>query len=124
MSDNPGQPRPLICLCNRGDNQGMPTGRPITCPPEWIQALAESFRRVFANEGEITINNPFLGGYISQVHYGRRGIPWIQIEINRKLYLAEPYFDAQNLRVNDERVQELRKKIFRAIVQFWAEKSD
>jgi N-formylglutamate amidohydrolase len=80
ISDNPGQPRPLICLCNRGDNRGMPTGRPITCPPEWIQALAESFRRVFANEGELTLNNPFLGGYISQVHYEEKGISCIQIE--------------------------------------------
>lgn len=126
MSDNPGRSRPLICLSNNGDERGMSTKAraPITCPPEWIQALAETFQREFADEGEVVINNPFLGGFNSQFHYRRKGIPWIQIEINRKLYLAEPYFDAQKLRVNDERVQELRKKIFCAIVQFWTEKSD
>ncbi|MBK5190084.1 MAG: N-formylglutamate amidohydrolase [Methanosarcinales archaeon] len=124
ISDNLGQPRPLICLCNRGDNRGRPTGRPITCPPEWIQTLAESFRRVFPNEGAVTINNPFLGGYISQVHYGRRGIPWIQIEINRTLYLNEAYFNPHELRVKTEIIRGLREKIFNAIVRFWTEISD
>nr|HID59032.1 N-formylglutamate amidohydrolase [Desulfobacterales bacterium] len=126
ISDNPGQPRPLICLCNRGDNRGMPAGEhgPITCPPEWIQTLAESFRRVFANEGEVTINNPFLGGYIAQLHYERKGIPWIQIEINRKLYLNEVCFDPQELRVKQEIIQALRERIFNAIARFWTEVSD
>jgi N-formylglutamate deformylase len=122
-SENPARERPLICLSNRGDGRGMPTTErgPITCPPEWIQELAESFRRVFTNEGTVTINNPFFGGFISQFHYRRTGIPWIQIEINRKLYLAEPYFDLQTLQVNEARIQELRTKIFRAIEEFWNE---
>ncbi len=124
ISDNPSQPRPLICLCNRGDNRGMPAGRPITCPPEWIQAFAESFQCVFADEGEVTINNPFLGGCISQVHYGRKGIPWIQIEINRKLYLNEAYFDSQKMRVKKKLILGLRKKILDAVIQFWTGISD
>jgi N-formylglutamate deformylase len=124
ISDNPGQPRPLICLCNRGDNRGMPAGKPITCPPEWIQALAESFRRVFANEGEVAINNPFLGGYISQVHYGRKGTPWIQIEINRRLYLNEAYFDPDRMKVRKKIILGLRKKIWDAIIQSWTLISD
>ncbi len=119
-SDNPGRPRPLICLSNRGDERGMPTKErgPITCHPEWIQTLAEFFKREFADEGTVAINNPFLGGFISQAHYRRKGIPWIQIEINRKLYLTEPYFDAQTPIVKEERVQRLKEKIFRAIEEF------
>ena len=124
ISNNPGQPRPLICLSNRGDNRGMPAGRPVTCPPEWIQALAESFRRVFTNEGEITINNPFLGGYISQVHYGRRGIPWIQIEINRTLYINDAYLNPAKISVKEEIIHALREKIANAIIQFWTGISD
>ena len=100
----------------------MSTGRPITCPHEWIRALAESFRRVFANEGEITINNPFLGGYISQVHYGRGGIPWIQIEINRTLYLNEDYFEHSEMEVKKEIIHALQEKIAHAIIQFWTGK--
>jgi len=120
-SDHPGRPRPLICLSNRGDERGMPTKEhgPVTCPPEWVRALAETFRREFADEeGEVALNNPFLGGFISQAHFRSKGIPWIQIEINRKLYLAEPYFDAETLQVKEERVQELRMKTLRAIETF------
>jgi N-formylglutamate deformylase len=124
INNNPGQPRPLICLCNGGDNRGMSTGRPLTCPPEWIQALAESFQRVFGNEGEVAINKPFLGGYISQVHFERKGIPWIQIEINRTLYLNEVYFDPSKMRVKKEIIQALREKIAYAIIQFWTHSSD
>jgi len=102
----------------------MPTGRPITCPPEWIQALSESFRHVFGNEGEITINNPFLGGYISQVHYGRRGISWIQIEINRTLYLNEAHLEPSEIMVKEEIIRALQEKIAHAIIQFWTGISD
>jgi len=49
------------------------------------------------------MNDPFAGGYISQFHYARRGIPRIRIEINRKLYLNETYFDLERLRV-DQRI--------------------
>ncbi len=116
----PGNPRPLICLSNQGDEQGMPVSErgPVTCPPEWIRALAESFRCAFAGEGEIAINNPFVGGYISQYHYEWSGIPWIQIEINRKLYLNEMYFDSERLRVDQRIIQELRNRIFDTIIQF------
>ncbi|MGP8320398.1 MAG: N-formylglutamate amidohydrolase [Methanosarcinaceae archaeon] len=118
ISDKPDLPRPLICLSNRGGRGGMPVrGRgPVTCPPEWIRALAESLRQAFAGVGRVAMNDPFAGGYISQYHYGR-GIPWIQIEINRKLYLNETYFDPERLRVKKEIIMELREKIFGPIIE-------
>ena len=48
----------------------------------------------------------------------RTGIPWIQIEINRKLYLNETYFDPERLRVDQRIIQELRERISDAIVRF------
>ncbi|OEU48976.1 MAG: hypothetical protein BA871_05445 [Desulfuromonadales bacterium C00003096] len=119
-SVHPGEPRPLICLSNRGDREGVPVcGRGhVTCPPEWIRALAESLGQAFAGVGRVAMNDPFLGGYISQYHYGQRGIPWIQIKINRKLYLNEAYFDPERLRVDQRIIQELRGRISDAIVQF------
>ncbi len=115
-----GEPRPLICLSNRGDRDGVPVrGRgPVTCPPKWIRALAESLGQAFAGGGRVAINDPFAGGYISQYHYEREGIPWIQIEINRKLYLNETYFDPERLKVDQRIIQELRERIFDAIVRF------
>ncbi len=119
-SDKPDLPRPLICLSNRGDEHGMPvSGRGhVTCPPEWIRALAESLGQAFAGVGRVAMNDPFLGGYISQYHYELRKIPWIQIEINRKLYLNETYFDPELLRVDQRIIRELRERIFDTIVRF------
>ena len=121
-SDHPGEPRPLICLSNRGDREGMPvSGRgPVTCPPEWIRALAESLGQAFSGGGRVAMNDPFAGGYISQYHYERMGIPWIQIEINRKLYLNETYLDPGRLRVDQRIIRELRARIFDAILRFLA----
>ena len=81
-------------------------------------ALAESLRQAFAGVGRVAINDPFAGGYISQYHYEREGIPWIQIEINRKLYLNETYFDPELLRVDQRIIRELRERISDAILRF------
>lgn len=124
-SDNPGRRRPLICVSNRGDGQGRQTSTqsPLTCPPEWLQTLAESFRVVFDAKGDdsIALNTPFLGGYISQAHSQSSGIPWIQVELNRNLYLTEPYFDPQTLAVSARRLEELRGVVLAALELFVAE---
>jgi len=116
----PGQERPLICLGNRGDKKGHPLkeGGSITCPPEFIQLLEKCFRRVFADEGgDVKINEPFSGGYIIQSH-AKGIIPWIQVEINRKLYLSSPYFNSEALTVSEQRIFELRNKILTIIKMF------
>jgi formiminoglutamase len=120
-SSDPGYARPLVCLSNGGDEKGEPTkrGSPVTCPPKLIQTLAESFRYVFANKGAVTINKPFAGGYTSRYHHRMSGVPWIQIELNRKLYLAAPYLDAKRLFVDKKRISELREMIFSAIERFF-----
>ena len=124
-SGNPGKRRPLICLSNRGDAQGRQTSTqgPITCPPEWLQALADAFRRSFDSNGDnrVALNTPFLGGYISQAHSRSRGIPWIQVELNRNLYLTEHYFDPQTLEVSMHRLEELRGMVIAALERFFAE---
>ena len=40
----------------------------------------------------IHLNDPFRGGHITRAH-GGGSLPWIQVEMNRSLYLAEPWFD-------------------------------
>lgn len=117
ISKPSGVPRPLICLSNRGDVNGHPTQErgPVTCPPEWIQSLAECFRAAFAGEnGRVAINDPFYGGYITQKHY-HGDIPWIQVEINRKLYLSSPWFDSCKMICSAKRIQDLQTRIFTAI---------
>ena len=64
-----GQERPNACL---GNADG-------TCPDSWIETL-----RVFLAKrlpGEVTINRPFSGGYITRNHANE--MPWLQLELSR-----------------------------------------
>lgn len=66
---DPGAERPAVCI---GDGNGA-------CPRAWAEALAECLRGGFS--GEVTINQPFSGGFITR-HHGRE-IPWVQLELSR-----------------------------------------
>ena len=74
VGPDPGVRRPRICLSN-GDG---------TCPMEWIKSLAGCFKRAFKTE--ITISQPFKGGYIIRSH--ARELPWIQLELSREGFLS------------------------------------
>ena len=114
-----GKKRPLICLGNNGNRRGQAGKNGITtCPPEWVQELAGEFRKEFCLGQEVAINNPFSGGFISNAHYWRKGIPWIQIEVNRALYDPDSCEGPEH---NPARysVTELREKIWRVLTQFW-----
>jgi N-formylglutamate deformylase len=117
----PGRPRPLICLSNRGDRRGMPFRGEglVTCPPEWLQALAGSFQAEFAGEGRVLMNDPFRGGFISVAHYRRTRIPWVQVEINRSLYETGASVSQETQQVDDHRVADLRERILSALTRFW-----
>jgi len=114
-----GKKRPLICLGNNGDRTGQAKKNGITtCPAGWVQDLAGEFRKEFGLGREVAINNPFSGGFISNAHYWRKGIPWIQIEVNRALY-------GTGLGKGPEQssacygICELRERIWRVLTQFW-----
>ena len=69
VGPDPGSRRPAVCL---GDGRG-------SCPVEWMARLRDAFAGHFP--GEVTINQPFRGGYISTCH--GREMPWIQLELAR-----------------------------------------
>jgi N-formylglutamate deformylase len=117
-----GNKRPMICLGNNGDNRGRAVNGGITtCPETWVRALAEEFRREFSSEfldDAVAINNPFSGGFISNAHYWRKGIPWIQIEINRSLYEPVDGMDCPAVPM-DRQLSELREKVWQVLTGFW-----
>ncbi|HOB18633.1 MAG TPA: N-formylglutamate amidohydrolase [Candidatus Methanoculleus thermohydrogenotrophicum] len=121
-----GRPRPLFCLSNRGDRNGRPRrkGGLVTCPPEWLSALARSFQDEFDGEGRIAMNDPFRGGFITVAHYRRTRTPWIQVEVNRDLYETDGYIDPETHQVDEARIAELRGRILSAIIGFWEEVPD
>ncbi|MFC1492778.1 N-formylglutamate amidohydrolase [candidate division KSB1 bacterium] len=107
VSSEPGIKRqPKICL---GNSNGK------TCPNDIVEKLAECFRTSFSlNVDDVTINDPFSGGYITRT-YGMKPIPWIQVEMNRSLYLDERWFDQSNLRMNQSKLKQLNKSFYYAL---------
>lgn len=101
ISPDSGMERPLICLGNRFGE---------AAPNELIEKIRLGFINVFElNESDVTINKPFAGGFITRI-YGNNPLPWVQVEMNRSLYLREPYFDSASLQISEERLIELNNK--------------
>ena len=120
---NPGEPRPLICLGNLGgaDARVCPPHNRLSCEPELLEFMRDKFCEIFANEDvdiEIpavaTMNVPFEGGYITR-RMGLHELPFVQIEMSRAVYLAKPYYDAENLTVDEARLTDLNHKIWSVI---------
>ncbi len=117
-SEFSGRKRPFICVSNRGNRRGdKAQGRRLTCPPEMARSLVRCLQEQFPEEAlDITLNDPFLGGYIVRQH--SRHLPWIQIELNRRSYLAPQWYDPDNLEVCHKRIGELRVNLFAALRKF------
>ena len=82
-----------------------------------ITTLAGVFKEEFCFDREVAINNPFSGGFIANAHFWHKGIPWIQIEMNRSLY--EPEGSVVPVQKTDDRVVRLREKIWNVLTTFW-----
>ncbi|TCT12875.1 formiminoglutamase [Natranaerovirga pectinivora] len=88
--------RPLFCISNRGNALGEMNinlqGEKITAPSRVLMKLKslieDAFSDIRVTDREfVAINSPFYGGYITK-HQGSLGhIPWIQIEVNKCIYL-------------------------------------
>lgn len=94
--------RPLFCIGNRGSESGDFVNEPITAPVEMMQTfkrlLEEHFgplvKEWIGDHGQtpfVTMNQPFSGGYMTRKHGAAGPIPWIQLEINRRLYLPKTH---------------------------------
>ena len=110
ISPDTGARRPLICLGNRFGK---------TAPNELIEKLKRSFTKIFnLDEKQVAINEPFAGGFITR-NYGNNPLPWIQVEMNRSFYLADLFFNPDNLTVREERLAELKNKFYRTLQNFF-----
>jgi N-formylglutamate deformylase len=99
-------PRPLFCLSN---DSGRTSPQPLM--EGFARAIADAFE---LRRSDVSLNEPFKGGYITRSH-GGNPLPWIQVEMNRSLYLAEPWFDRPTLTVAPERLDDLRGRFLAAI---------
>jgi formiminoglutamase len=69
-----GRDRPRVCLSNASG----------TCSQDWFDKLVHCFKKSF--DCEISVNNPFKGGYIIRSHCSE--LPWMQIELSRAPFLG------------------------------------
>jgi formiminoglutamase len=93
--------RPKFCLSN---NDGKAASQTM------MDLLASCISESYGIErDDISLNDPFHGGYITKT-YGNNPVPWIQIEMNRDLYLADPWFDKETLSVDLAHLKKLNKQ--------------
>jgi formiminoglutamase len=98
--------RPLICL---GNAHGK------ACDQDVVKKLAGCFCEAFELvEKDVVINQPFAGGYITRT-YGNNPLPWVQVEMNRSLYLSSPWFDPITLQVDNHQLMELNDRFKTAL---------
>jgi formiminoglutamase len=123
IEEDAGTVRPLVCLGNLGDENGEiePVFNRVTCDPELIRFMAEAFRLAFQHEdlevdppAVAAMNVPFNGGYITR-SYGGAGVPLVQIEMSRALYINKASFDETTLTVKESRIRDLNGKIWQVL---------
>lgn len=109
--DGNNNKRPLFCLSN---NDGQ------TSSQEMMELLADSISESFSIErNEVSFNDPFHGGYITRT-YGNNPVPWIQVEMNKKLYLSQPWFDEDSLSIDTGHLQNLNRQFKNSLDLFFA----
>ncbi len=101
--------RPMFCISN---NDGQAASQ------EMMELLANSISKAYSiDRQEIFLNDPFHGGHITRT-YGNKPIPWIQIEMNRSMYLSKPWFDEDALSVDIAHLQKLNKQFENSLESF------
>jgi len=68
-------------------------------------------------DDKVLVNNPFRGGHIIARH-GSKIFPWIQVEMNHKLYLARPWFNSDTFVCSNKRLQDLNAMFLQALTRF------
>ncbi|MEJ2245159.1 MAG: N-formylglutamate amidohydrolase [Acidobacteriota bacterium] len=111
ISPDTGESRPLICLGNRFG---------ASAEDAVVYKLKSCFVTAFElKETDVTINKPFAGGFITN-RYGNNPLPWVQIEMNRKLYLKEPWFNSETLKISKSKIDDLNNKFFLALKMYFS----
>jgi len=103
--------RPLFCLGNRFGESAS---------DELVYRLKNCLVKAFElGSVDVAVNEPFAGGFITR-HYGNNPLPWIQVEMNRKLYLRQPWFDPETLTLTDEKTADLNRRFYLALEAFFS----
>lgn len=107
--------RPLFCISNRGSSDPNHPREHITAPFSLMKRLKRNLEATFSDlllfdvEEVVRINDPFRGGFITAYHGSHPRIPFVQIEVNRALYLPSE----QGIRLDQTQRERMRIRIIR-----------
>jgi len=103
--------RPMFCLSNQDGK---------TSSSQMIELLASCMSESYEiDRRNISLNDPFHGGHITKT-YGNNPIPWIQVEMNRDLYLAKEWFNEETLSIDSSRLRDLNKMFENSLNLFFS----
>jgi N-formylglutamate deformylase len=109
------QARPLFVIGNLGDDKGE--GNATTAPASLVHFVAELLEKEFGDleplpgTARVAINAPVVSNYTLRRH-GKGRTPWLQLSLNRSVYLKDPR-DVTNVPDSDrEGISALRKRLF------------
>ena len=101
--------RPLFCISNQNGK---------TCSNKQLKLLASHISESFGvSLSSVALNDPFKGGYLTSF-FGNNPVPWIQIEMNRDMYLNKQWFDVHTLKINYTRLVKLNQMFKKAMTNF------
>lgn len=103
--------RPKFCLSNQDGKTSSKLMMDLLA-----SCISESFE---IDKNDIYQNNPFHGGHITKT-YGNNPIPWIQIEMNRDMYLSKSWFDDVTLSIDSSRLRELNEQFENTLNLFFS----
>ena len=125
---NPGSLRPLVCLSNLGSSAGGKRGDRLSATPNLLKELGGAIVDRFKEAGIIgaehrgakilAFNDPFRGGYITSSQARLSKLPWIQVELNRSLYLFSPPQGEEPDPVTGAKIEALRRALLLAFTDF------
>lgn len=103
--------RPLFCISNQDGK---------TSSNEMLEILADSISESYCiDRNDVSLNDPFKGGHITRT-YGNNPVPWIQIEMNRSMYLDKKWFNHDSLKMDESRLKELNSSFGKCVDLFFS----
>ena len=106
----------LVCAYELATEISNNDGKAST--QEMLELLADSISESYSiDRNDISLNDPFHGGHITRT-YGNNPVPWIQVEMNRDLYLSKEWFDYETLEVDNKRLSALNQMFENTLTKF------
>ena len=109
------QARPLFVLGNLGDDKGE--GSNVTAPAGLLHLLGELLDKEFQDVEplpgtvRVAVNAPVVSNYTLRRH-GKGRTPWLQLSMNRSVYLKNPGDVNQVPDSDREGISQLRRRLF------------